>query len=62
MTDMRPAESRNMNVILPAIERFRTTRVGAIAISGVRSSTTTKAWNRTEKVTRRPMTFDDDQE
>ena len=51
-----------MNVILPAMERFRTTRVGAIAVSGVRTSTTTKARNRTEKVTRRPMTFGADQE
>jgi hypothetical protein len=61
-TDIKPPESWNVNAILPAMERLRTTRVGAIAVSGIRTSTTMKAMNRTEKVTRRPMIFGADQE
>ena len=62
MTDIKRPESRNTNVILPAMERFRTTRAGAIAVSGIRISATTKAMNRTEKMTRRPMIFSADKE
>lgn len=50
-----------MKSILPPTERFRTTRVGAMAVSGVRTSTARKATSNTAKVTRRPIIRDADQ-
>lgn len=44
-----------MKSMLPATERSSTTRVGAIAVSGVRASTSRKTTKVTAKVTSRLM-------
>jgi hypothetical protein len=43
--------------MLPATERFRTTRVGIIAVSGIVTSMTMKMTRKTPKLTKRPMIF-----
>jgi hypothetical protein len=60
--DINPPESMNMKFMLPATERFRTTRVGAITVSGITTSTTTKMMSKTAKVAKRQMIFGADQE
>jgi hypothetical protein len=47
--------------MLPPTERFRTTRVGAMAVTGVRASTTRNMTKVMAKVTRRPMILGADQ-
>jgi hypothetical protein len=55
-------EIRNIKDMAPATERFRTTRVGIIAVFGVKTSITMKIINRTLNVTNRPMIFGADHE
>lgn len=50
-----PPEIRNMNNMLAATERFIMTRVGAMAVSGIRTSTTPKMTSKMAKATKRPM-------
>ena len=62
MIDINAPERRNMKVMLPAMERFNMTRVGAIAVSGIMTSIATKMTSKIAKVIRRPMIFGADQE
>jgi hypothetical protein len=46
-----------MKLMLPATERFRTTRVGIIAVSGIMTSMAMKMTSETPKLIKRPMIF-----
>ena len=60
--DIIAPEIRNMKTMAPATERFRTTRVGIIAVFGVSTSMTMKMTKSTANVTNRPMIFGADHE